>query len=119
MTPGAVLGAASSFLLTVLLTACATSETSAAGAAPTVASDRGHDLARRQCSTCHAIDLTGESRWPSAPPFRDIRVRYNGISFERRMREIAERGHYEMTPLSVDPADVRDLSAYIESLERN
>lgn len=94
-------------------------ETGAGGATSTAAADRGHGLARRQCETCHAIGLTGESRWPSAPPFRNIRVRYNALSFEHRMREIAERGHYEMPPLSVDPADVRDLAAYIESLDRN
>lgn len=115
------LGAAAGGLaLVIALAGCATStEPAADAAAPNLAAERGHDLARRQCSTCHAIGQADESLWPSAPPFRSLRLRYNALSLERRLPEIAEGRHYEMPPLSLDPADVRDLSAYIESLDRN
>lgn len=104
--------------LAVLLTGCVTSADTVAGP-PALAMERGHDLARRNCSTCHAISLTDESPWPNAPPFRSIRLRSDAISFDHRMPEIAEGRHSEMPPLSLDRADVRDLSAYIESLDRH
>jgi len=101
----------------VLLAGCVTPDaTSLEAAAPSGAVERGRLFAARECAGCHALGPVGDSPRAAAPPFRDVRIRYNEISFQRRMAEIAEGGHYEMPPLRVEPADAGDVSAYIESL---
>lgn len=100
-----------------LLAGCATQGPAPDGAAvPVAAAERGAAFAARECSRCHALGQVGDSPRAGAPPFRDIRIRYNEITFQRRMAEIAEGGHFEMPPLTIDAADARDVSAYIESL---
>jgi mono/diheme cytochrome c family protein len=83
-----------------------------------VAADRGYRVAARECSACHAISREGESPRPSAPPFRDIRRRYNEISLSREFEAIGEVGHYEMPAKPISKSDGEDLIAYIESLAR-
>jgi cytochrome c len=81
-----------------------------------MAAERGRQVAETECGRCHGLGLTGESLRTNAPPFRAIRPYYNDLVFRRRMEEIAEGGHYEMPPLRLDPGEVRDVAAYIESL---
>ena len=81
-----------------------------------VPAERGHLVAARDCARCHAIEPAGVSPRPTAPPFRDIRRRYNEISLQREFDAIRDVGHYEMPPTPISPADARDLAAYIESL---
>lgn len=83
-----------------------------------VAADRGYKVAARECSSCHAIGRVGESPRPSAPPFREIRRRYNEISLNREFEAISEVGHYEMPAKPISKSDGEDLIAYIESLGR-
>lgn len=83
---------------------------------PDAAVVRGHVVAQRECAGCHAIEKSGASLNPAAPPFRDIRVRYNETSLQREFEAIREVGHYEMPPKPIPLADGRDLIAYIESL---
>jgi len=45
-----------------------------------------------------------------------MRLRFNTITWERVMVEIERGEHGDMPRLAVDPADVRDLRAYIETL---
>lgn len=96
------------------LAGCATGSEKAA--APATAAERGRLVAARVCSSCHAIASTGESPRAGAPPFRDVRLRYNALSFQHRMEEIAAGGHFDMPPLTLQPGEASDLSAYIESL---
>jgi cytochrome c len=77
---------------------------------------RGRSFAEVQCATCHAVGRGGDSPKPSAPPFGTIRLRYNELSLERELQAIGEVGHYGMPVLRIEPADRRDLIAYIESL---
>jgi cytochrome c len=88
-------------------------------AASSGAAKFGLEIADHACAGCHAIGLAGDSPAMAAPPFRDLRVRYNQLSFQRRMQEIAEGGHNAMPPLQLDPGEVRNLAAYIESLAGN
>jgi cytochrome c len=80
------------------------------------AAERGLHVAARDCAGCHAIEKIGDSPRPGAPPFRDIRRRYNEISMQREFEAIREVGHYEMPPTPISLSDGRDLTAYIESL---
>lgn len=103
--------------LAVLLGACATTGEGGNAAPAAGAAERGGAIAARECSRCHAVGPVGDSPRAGAPPLRDVRIRYNALSFERRMAEIAEGGHFEMPPLRLDRAEVDAVAAYIESLE--
>jgi cytochrome c len=80
------------------------------------AAERGYRVAARDCAGCHALEKQGESPRLGAPPFRDIRRRYNEISLQREFEAIREVGHYEMPPTPISLSDGRDITAYIESL---
>lgn len=101
----------------MLLIALAT--TSLLAAAPPAAKapeiEAGARAARR-CAACHAVG--GETRSPNAgaPTFREIRLRYNALSLERELARIAEHGHFDMKPMSIQPSEAEALAAYIESL---
>jgi mono/diheme cytochrome c family protein len=85
------------------------------GVAAGSGAERGRAIAARACGGCHGLGDVGDSPRVGAPPFRELRLRYNALSFERRMVEIAEGGHYDMPPLRLEPGDVADVQAYIES----
>lgn len=87
---------------------------SAAGAAAVA---RGEALAEQACSSCHGMGLTGESHWAKAPAFRDMRIDYNAISYERRMAQM-HVGRVRMPPAEISLDDVRDIGAYVRSLNR-
>lgn len=93
----------------------------AQGAAPpagTVAGpNRGVMVAERACASCHAVGMVGASHNPSAPPFRDIRIRYNTISLERELARIAKEGHFEMRQTAIAESDIPEIVAYIETLQ--
>jgi mono/diheme cytochrome c family protein len=100
------------FLVAVAIAGCATSS----AVAPDTAAQRGQRVAVRDCGGCHAIDAKSESSRFSAPPFRDIRRRYNRISLAREFVAIGQGGHYQMPPTQISSSDGADLIAFIESL---
>jgi mono/diheme cytochrome c family protein len=104
-----------SFLL-LAATGCATS-----GQAPPkrldASVDRGRFYALRSCAGCHAVGVLGASPNPNAPSFSAIRLRYNALSLPRRLAEISENGHYEMPPINMTPDEIRDITAYIETVD--
>lgn len=81
-----------------------------------VPAERGYRVAARDCAGCHSIDKVGNSPRPSAPPFREVRPRYNELSLAREFAAIGQVGHYEMPPKPISDSDGRDLAAFIESL---
>jgi mono/diheme cytochrome c family protein len=80
--------------------------------------ERGEQIAARECARCHATDKTSPSPRASAPPFRDIRRRYNALSLSREFVTIGQVGHYEMPPTPISRSEGEDLIAFIESLGR-
>ena len=95
------------------LAACATA------GSPTssdLASNRGRQIAVRDCAGCHAIDRSSESPRFSAPSFPDIRTRHNRFSLAREFVAIGQMGHYQMPPTQISLGDSNDLITYIESL---
>jgi mono/diheme cytochrome c family protein len=82
------------------------------------AAERGERIAARECALCHAIDKSSPSPRPSAPPFREIRLRYTAISLSREFVTIGQVGHYQMPPTSISRSDGEDLAAFIENLGR-
>lgn len=87
-------------------------------AAALTAADRGGQLAAVECSTCHAISLGDASLHGDAPPFRDLRLRFNPISLEQRLEALPKAGHPPMPMRPLSQKEVADLVAYIQTLTR-
>ena len=108
-------GGALAAISLLTLGACAATGTKVARSAPTPAA-RGHEIARHACAACHAVEPVGESPRAAAPAFASVEMRHTA-SLENRVADLTRLGHYEMPPLNLDPGQVRDLVAYIASLE--
>lgn len=78
--------------------------------------ERGRQVAERVCAGCHAITETGTSPSAMAPPFRALRMRYNPISMERHIGDLAASGYFGMPRQLISPAESADIAAYIETL---
>ncbi len=81
----------------------------------TASSDRGLFLVLRSCAGCHAVGPLGESPTVAAPTFGELRLRYNPLSLERRLRDISKNGHMEMPPVRLADDEIEDIVAYIET----
>jgi len=75
----------------------------------------GHAVAVQTCARCHAVESVGESPDRRAPAFRTLTGQFVPLTLRRRLTEIAETGHYDMPPVSVNSDEVADLAAYINS----
>jgi mono/diheme cytochrome c family protein len=86
---------------------------------PTVAAQavsRGHELARRACGGCHAVEPGGgTSAAARAPAFASLEMRHTA-SLDGRVAEIVRGGHYAMPPVKLSTGEVADLTGYIASL---
>ena len=76
----------------------------------------GEAVAARLCSGCHAIDPISHSPRAAAPTFRDLALRYNEISLERKLTEISGKPHFEMPPVALQNTEINDLATYIARL---
>lgn len=101
----------------LLVSACATAPTQPGPASFSPAADRGLAFAERRCAGCHMVGLD-ETSATDGPRFRDLRIRYNAISLERRFAEIARHGTGEMPPVAFNASEAEDLVAYFDSLDR-
>jgi len=108
-------------LVVTLTSACASgvdsSPPTAQAAFLGVEIERGLVIAQRECASCHAIGPTGDSPTPMSPPFRALASDFSGPTLEARLLVISDLGHQEMRPAGLDAAEVRDLAAYIETLD--
>ena len=77
---------------------------------------RGEAIAARLCSGCHAVGFVEYSARTAAPPFRDLALRYNELSLERKLSEINGKPHFEMPPITLDNAEITELANYIAQL---
>jgi len=84
------------------------------GLAPASPADRGRSIAERECARCHSIGPYGASPRAAAPPFRDLRRRYNPLTFQRRMAEAG--GHDEMPDPKLADFEVDAIAAYVNGL---
>jgi cytochrome c len=80
---------------------------------------RGEALLAKDCSRCHAIASTGESRHPQAPPFRTLGKRYRIESLEEALGEGIISGHPDMPEFQFVPADVGAIVAYLNSIQEH
>jgi len=78
---------------------------------------RGAALVRSRCTACHAVGPAGASPLAAAPPFRELSRRYPVSSLQESFAEGMVTAHPEMPEFTFEPQQVRDLIAYLESLE--
>lgn len=102
-------------LLPLALGACAQTTATVAPARGDVA--EGRRLAEINCSRCHAIGAEGESRNPLSPPFRTLSRNYPVNSLEEAFAEGILVGHPSMPEFRLEPQEIDDLLAYIESVQ--
>lgn len=88
------------------------------GAATTVPSSRGQELAQVSCSSCHAITLYGHSPNPNAPPFGAI-ANQEGLTRETLATWLRDAHNY---PIEMDfylaESDANGLVDYLLALRR-
>jgi cytochrome c len=77
----------------------------------------GEALLAKDCSHCHAIASTGESRHPQAPAFRTLGARYRIEFLEEALGEGIISGHPDMPEFQFAPADVGAIIAYLKSIQ--
>jgi mono/diheme cytochrome c family protein len=78
---------------------------------------RGKTFALTNCAQCHAIDKVSPSRLRIAPPFRTLHTRYPIETLEEALAEGIQTGHPTMPEFRLDPDQIRDLLAYLKTLE--
>ncbi|GEO16282.1 c-type cytochrome [Microvirga aerophila] len=99
--------------LLCLVLACASS----AAMAQSGRVQRGFTFAQMNCSQCHAIGRVGESPIPEAPPFRTLHTRYPVEDLAEAFAEGITTGHPSMPQFQLDPAQINDLIAYLDSIQ--
>ena len=82
---------------------------------PSVA--RGLALVTRNCSMCHAIGRVGDSPNPQAPHFRDLHQRYPIDNLGEALAEGILVGHPQMPEFRFSGQEVRDIIAYLKSIQ--
>ncbi|WP_292160794.1 cytochrome c [Brevundimonas sp.] len=103
----------------VVLAACSTAPEAPPPARQTdpAAVLRGEALAQQRCAACHAVGPTGASPMAEAPPFRDLHTRYPVRFLEEALAEGLTTAHPAMPQVELQPDQIRDLIAWLESLE--
>jgi mono/diheme cytochrome c family protein len=101
--------------LAILVPLLLTSEIALGQMSPAV--QRGQTFARTNCARCHSIDKVSPSPLPIAPPFRTLRERYPVESLEEAFGEGIVTGHPTMPEFKLDPGQIRDMIAFLKSLE--
>jgi cytochrome c len=78
---------------------------------------RGQTFVQTNCSQCHAIGRIGDSPIPEAPPLRTLHTRYPIEDLAEAFAEGITTGHPSMPQFQLDPAQINDLIAYLDSIQ--
>lgn len=107
------------FLAGIILAACSTAPETPPSArqADPGAVLRGERLAVEYCAACQAVGAAGASPMAEAPPFRTLHERYPVTFLQEALAEGLVTAHPAMPPVELEPDQIRDLIAYLESLE--
>ena len=77
----------------------------------------GLTFVRGHCAECHSIDKVSESPLTIAPPFRTFHQKFPIESLRRRLAEGITTTHPTMPQFRLDPDQISDVLAYIQTLE--
>lgn len=86
-------------------------------AAASAPADRGRAFVEARCSGCHATGRDGASPLPAAPPLRQLHRRYPVESLEEAFAEGVVTAHPDMPRFALEADEIRDLIAYLHSIE--
>jgi mono/diheme cytochrome c family protein len=78
---------------------------------------RGQTFVRVHCAQCHSIDKVSESPLKVAPPFRDLHLRFPIEDLRRPLSEGIIAKHPTMPQFRLEPDQVSDVLAFLQSLE--
>lgn len=79
---------------------------------------RGRVFVQTHCAGCHAIGLVDESPLKEAPPFRTLSQRYPIENLAEALAEGIVTGHPSMPEFRLDPAQINDVLAYLQSVQK-
>jgi len=85
------------------------------GRGPSV--QHGEALVEQNCAMCHAVGTSGDSPNPQAPHFRELGRRYPVEDLGEALAEGIIVGHSPMPELRFSGDDVRDIVAYLQSIQ--
>jgi mono/diheme cytochrome c family protein len=98
----------------LLLSACATApEPKWKDGDPKV----GHEVARDLCSSCHAIERTGDSPHPGAPPFRGVLESYRPDWLAEDLHNSVAIAHARMPTFYFGEDHEYDVVAYLLTIQ--
>jgi tetratricopeptide (TPR) repeat protein len=80
---------------------------------------RGRVLVETNCAQCHALGAKGTSPNPDAPPFHDLRKRYQMLSLRAPITRGIAAPHDTMPSFRPSEEDLDAIVAYINSLPVN
>ncbi|MCA0316727.1 MAG: cytochrome c [Proteobacteria bacterium] len=78
---------------------------------------RGEVLVRQHCALCHAVGRDDASRYPGAPPFRELSKRYPVDVLEEALAEGFTSGHPAMPEFTFSPERAAAIVAYLMSIQ--
>ena len=78
---------------------------------------RGLTFVRVHCAQCHAIDKVSDSPLAIAPPFRTLHLKFPIESLRRRLAEGIVADHPPMPQFRLDPDQLADVMAYLQTFE--
>ncbi len=85
--------------------------------APKESINRGRDVARRNCATCHATGERGDSPNAMAPAFRHLGRRYGWDNLEAALAAGMLIHHPAMPEIHLSPSETDDLISYLKSIQ--
>lgn len=77
----------------------------------------GQRMAEEQCGTCHAVARDTQSPMRNAPPFSYLGRNYPVSSLAEALAEGMITGHDGMPEWQLEPAQIRGLLGYIQSVQ--
>ena len=105
-------------LLPLSLIACQAAELSAPGSSDALIAE-GKAIVQAQCSSCHAVGLSGQSPRVDAPPLRTVLANYNAESLADDFREHIHVGHPDMPDFDFGPQGTDEVIAYLKSIQED
>lgn len=79
--------------------------------------ETGREIAESQCAPCHAIERTGDSPNPDAPPLRTVLADFDIEALATDFREHIQLGNEAMPEFDFDPIATDALMAYLLTIE--
>lgn len=79
---------------------------------------KGEALLTKNCSRCHAIGATGDSKHEKAPPFRQVVTRYPLDNLAEALAEGIVSGHPDMPEFVFQPDEIDAILAYLDDLKK-